>query len=124
MEYVGSGVTYNALPKFGGVPNRNREITEYAPGRVFYSTVDNIGNIKIDPINEIHKFGEYGILIGDKEYWGKGFAREASEEVLKETAANDDMSKRVFESFNKFRAQAIKWHDVSERAYLNARADS
>ena len=47
MEYVGSGVTYNALPKFGGVPNRNREITEYAPGRVFYSTVDNIGNIKI-----------------------------------------------------------------------------
>lgn len=47
MEYVGSGVTYNALPKFGGVPNRNREITEYAPGRVFYSTVDNIGNLKI-----------------------------------------------------------------------------
>jgi hypothetical protein len=47
MEYVGSGVTYNALPKFGGVPNRNREIIEYAPGRVFYSTVDNIGNLKI-----------------------------------------------------------------------------
>jgi hypothetical protein len=47
MEYVGSGVTYNALPKYGGVPNRNREIIEYAPGRVFYSTVDNIGNLKI-----------------------------------------------------------------------------
>jgi hypothetical protein len=47
MEYVGSGVTYNALPKFGGVPVRTREINEYAPGRVFYSTVDNIGNLKI-----------------------------------------------------------------------------
>jgi hypothetical protein len=47
MEYVGSGVTYNALPKFGGVPIRTREINEYAPGRVFYSTVDNIGNLKI-----------------------------------------------------------------------------
>ncbi len=47
MEYVGSGVTYNALPKFGGVPIRTREIIEIAPGRVFYSTVDNIGNIKI-----------------------------------------------------------------------------
>ena len=47
MEYVGSGVTYNALPKFGGVPNRTKEIIEYAPGRVFYSTVDNIGNLKI-----------------------------------------------------------------------------
>jgi uncharacterized coiled-coil protein SlyX len=47
MEYVGSGVTYNALPKYGGVPIRTREIVEYAPGRVFYSTVDNIGNLKI-----------------------------------------------------------------------------
>ena len=47
MEYVGSGVTYNALPKYGGVPIRTREINEVAPGRVFYSTVDNIGNLKI-----------------------------------------------------------------------------
>ena len=47
MEYVGSGVTYNALPKYGGVPIRTREINQIAPGRVFYSTVDNIGNLKI-----------------------------------------------------------------------------
>jgi hypothetical protein len=47
MEYAGSGVTYNALPKYGGVPIRTREINEFAPGRVFYSTVDNIGNLKI-----------------------------------------------------------------------------
>ena len=47
MEYVGSGVTYNALPKYGGVPIRTREINEFAPGRVFYTTVDNIGNLKI-----------------------------------------------------------------------------
>jgi len=47
MEYVGSGVTYNALPKFGGVPDRTKEINEFAPGRIFYSTVDNIGNLKI-----------------------------------------------------------------------------
>jgi hypothetical protein len=47
MEYGGSGVTYNALPKFGGVPDRTKEIVEIAPGRIFYSTVDNIGNLKI-----------------------------------------------------------------------------
>ena len=47
MEYGGSGVTYNALPKFGGVPDRTKEINEFAPGRIFYSTVDNIGNLKI-----------------------------------------------------------------------------
>jgi RimJ/RimL family protein N-acetyltransferase len=42
----------------------------------------HIGNIKIDPINDLHKYGEYGILIGNKNYWGKGFASEASLEVL------------------------------------------
>ena len=38
----------------------------------------HIGNIKIDPIDESKNSGEYGILIGDKEEWGKGFAKEAS----------------------------------------------
>jgi hypothetical protein len=47
MEYVGSGVTYNALPKYGGVPIRTREVNEFVPGKVFYTTVDNIGNLKI-----------------------------------------------------------------------------
>ena len=31
----------------------------------------HIGNIKIDPINIRHSYGEYGILMGDKDEWGK-----------------------------------------------------
>lgn len=42
----------------------------------------HIGNIKIDPINKVHGLGEYGILMGEKTEWGKGYAREASEAVL------------------------------------------
>jgi [ribosomal protein S5]-alanine N-acetyltransferase len=42
----------------------------------------HIGNIKIDPISYRHKRGEYGILIGDKSEWNKGFAKEASEVVI------------------------------------------
>jgi len=38
----------------------------------------HIGNIKIDPINNRHGYGEYGILMGDKSQWGQGYAREAS----------------------------------------------
>lgn len=38
----------------------------------------HIGNIKIDPINYRHGFGEYGIMMGDRIEWGKGYAREAS----------------------------------------------
>jgi ribosomal-protein-alanine N-acetyltransferase len=42
------------------------------------SSGKHIGNIKINPINFKHGFGEYGILIGEKNEWGKGYAKEAS----------------------------------------------
>jgi RimJ/RimL family protein N-acetyltransferase len=41
-----------------------------------------IGNIKIDPINKRNQTGEYGILLGDKKEWGKGYAKEASLRVI------------------------------------------
>jgi [ribosomal protein S5]-alanine N-acetyltransferase len=34
----------------------------------------HIGNIKLGPINQIHKFAEVSLFIGDKNQWGKGFA--------------------------------------------------
>lgn len=43
----------------------------------------HIGNIKIDPVDKIRKSGEYGIMIGEKNEWGKGYAREASLRVIK-----------------------------------------
>lgn len=42
----------------------------------------HIGNIKVDPINVMHSLGEFGILMGDKAEWGKGYAREASLEIM------------------------------------------
>jgi RimJ/RimL family protein N-acetyltransferase len=42
----------------------------------------HIGNIKIDPIHLETKTGEYGILMGDKSNWGKGYAKEATLRVL------------------------------------------
>jgi len=42
----------------------------------------HIGNIKIDPINLKHRYAEYGIMIGDRHEWGKGYAKEASILVL------------------------------------------
>ena len=42
----------------------------------------HIGNIKIDPINIETNSGEYGILMGDKLNWGKGFAKEASIRII------------------------------------------
>ena len=42
----------------------------------------HIGNIKIDQIDFYHSRGEYGVLIGDKNSWGRGYAREASTIVI------------------------------------------
>jgi TRAP-type mannitol/chloroaromatic compound transport system substrate-binding protein len=48
--------------------------------------------------------------------------KAVSDEVVAEIAAKDPMSKKVYESFVRFRDQVVAWHDVSERAFLNARA--
>ncbi|HEY9148990.1 MAG TPA: TRAP transporter substrate-binding protein [Gammaproteobacteria bacterium] len=47
---------------------------------------------------------------------------KVSDEVVAEIADKDEMSKKVYQSYKQFRDQVMQWHDVSERAYLNARA--
>lgn len=37
----------------------------------------HIGNVKIGPIHPLYKNAFVGYLIGEKQYWGKGFASEA-----------------------------------------------
>jgi RimJ/RimL family protein N-acetyltransferase len=37
----------------------------------------HIGNIKLSEINWYHKYGDIGIIIGEKDCWGKGYAFEA-----------------------------------------------
>ncbi len=49
---------------------------------VFFAIVlkgDNrhIGNIKLGPINAIHRFADIGIIIGETDCWGKGYGTEA-----------------------------------------------
>lgn len=44
-----------------------------------------------------------------------------SNQVVAEIAEKDAASRKVYDSFSKFRDQVVAWHDVSERAYLNAR---
>ena len=47
MEYVGSGVTYNGLPFFGGEPVPSNERIEINNGKCFTVTSDQIGNYRI-----------------------------------------------------------------------------
>ncbi|MDD3450375.1 MAG: TRAP transporter substrate-binding protein DctP, partial [Gammaproteobacteria bacterium] len=47
--------------------------------------------------------------------------KELSGEVVSEVAAKDPLNQKVYDSFVKFRDEAVAWHNVSERAYLNGR---
>jgi [ribosomal protein S5]-alanine N-acetyltransferase len=80
--------------KYLEVPKENKltDLTAYIKNAVenhmlFWAIIikennKHIGNIKIDPLNLKHGFGEYGILMGDKSEWGKGYAKESSTAVI------------------------------------------
>lgn len=43
----------------------------------------HIGNVKLGNINFKYKFADLGIVIGKKEYWGKGYCQESVRLLLK-----------------------------------------
>ena len=42
----------------------------------------HIGNIKLGPINWLHRFADVSLMLGDKENWGKGYGTEAIKLVV------------------------------------------
>lgn len=69
-------------------PQPAEKITEFVEGmlgnrnHVFFAIVlkdgdRHIGNIKLGNINWIHRTADVGLLIGEKDCWGKGYASEA-----------------------------------------------
>jgi TRAP-type mannitol/chloroaromatic compound transport system substrate-binding protein len=45
-----------------------------------------------------------------------------SREVVAEIGASDDLSRKIYQSYEQFRALISDWSDISERAYLNSRS--
>ena len=45
----------------------------------------------------------------------------ATLDVLRDTAASDDITRRSYESYWNFRNDVMAYHRISEQAYLNAR---
>ena len=49
---------------------------------VFSETDKHIGNIGLHKIDYIHRHAEIGIIIGEKEYWNKGFATKCVQVIV------------------------------------------
>ncbi len=71
-----------------------------------------LGKLIDDPAITIRKFDD-SILHSLSRVTG---------EVLADQSRKDEITLRVYDSFMKFRTAAVRWGDISERAYLNARA--
>lgn len=74
-------------------PNSMESLQEYVkskqenPDEVFWAIIvkkddTHIGNVKLGPIDWIHRLGDIGILIGDKNCWGKGYASEVIDIIV------------------------------------------
>ena len=44
-----------------------------------------------------------------------------SKDVVAEIGAGDELSKKIYASYQQFRASIMDWSDIAERAYLNSR---
>ena len=81
-------------------------------GIFLFQDNQHIGNIKLGPINPFHYSSEVGILIGNKECWGKGYASEAIEMLV-----NHAFSKL---GLHKLTAGCYSNNPGSEKAFLKA----
>jgi RimJ/RimL family protein N-acetyltransferase len=59
-----------------------------SPNYTFFAIVEketnnHIGNVKLGPINWINRTTNFGLMIGDKASWGKGYAQESFILLLK-----------------------------------------
>jgi [ribosomal protein S5]-alanine N-acetyltransferase len=75
-------------------PHTSETLKDYVQGKLndnenpFFAIIlkendRHIGNIKLGPINTIHRFADIGIIIGEKDCWGKGYATEAIRLIVK-----------------------------------------
>jgi RimJ/RimL family protein N-acetyltransferase len=65
---------YDEEDWFKKTKKREGELTLAIVAKKFSKT---IGSIELKRINKIDKTASLGIIIGDKNYWGKGYGREA-----------------------------------------------
>ncbi|MCM8787251.1 MAG: GNAT family N-acetyltransferase [Candidatus Omnitrophica bacterium] len=82
-KYMETGVFPTTLKELNDYYNRIKNSkTDVIFAICDKKTKKHIGNIKLGGINWIHRFANLGIMIGDKNYWGRGYGQEACKLLL------------------------------------------
>ena len=109
MESRLSKQTHESIREFIRTSNDSSDILLLG---IFVVDGRHIGNIKLGPIHDYHRFAAIGIMIGERDCWGKGYATEAIRAV----------SRYAFESLNleKLFAGCYASNQGSYRAFRRA----
>jgi len=75
--------TYTLENLKGYVENINESHTDSLFGIFLRENNEHIGNVKVGDMDQVHQHGNVGIMIGDKNSWGKGCAKESIQLVTK-----------------------------------------
>ena len=73
--------TLKKICKF--VERKRKSKDEFLYGIFLKKNKEHIGNIKLGPINRIHKNADISYFIGNKSYWGKGYTTLAIAKIIK-----------------------------------------
>lgn len=73
-------VTKNQLINYIENTNQSKDILVLAI--ILKNNGVHIGNVSLQSINYIDKTAEIAFITGEKQYWGKGFTKEASKLIL------------------------------------------
>jgi len=72
----------------------------------------HIGNTSLHNVEPVNNSAEFGIMIGEKEYWNKGFGREAARLMLKHGFENLNLNRIYLIAFSG-NLRAIKAYEAA-----------
>ena len=116
----GTGLTLGINKARVGKPRRERPavIEAAAAGEYARSLAEFNANNALS-LRKLRDEGSVKILKFDDSLL-KAF-REISKDVVAETGSGDELSRKIYASYQQFRASIMDWSDIAERAFLNSR---
>ncbi len=82
-KYMESGIFPNTVERMQEYfKNVGRSNNNVLLAIIDMKTDEHIGNIRLGPINWVHRTSFVGIMIGEKNFWGKGYGTESLKLVM------------------------------------------
>ncbi len=67
----------NRNEPFFAIILKRKSDANISPYPTYVNPERHIGNIKLGPVNWVHRFSDISLFIGEKDLWGQGYATEA-----------------------------------------------